>query len=96
MGKDSSQCAQCKKDIAPAIPVGRRDECEHCGADLHACLNCKFYDTGSYNDCKESSASIVREKHRSNFCDYFVWQSKAYAKDQASSQLAAAEALFKK
>ena len=90
------QCYSCKKTIAPALPIGRRDECEHCSADLHSCVHCKFYDTGSYNECKESSASVVREKDRANFCDYFVWQDKAYSQDQTSSQLAAAEALFKK
>lgn len=91
-----SQCSACKKEIAPALPIGRRDECEFCGADLHSCLNCKFYDTGSYNECRESSASVVREKDRANFCDYFNWENKTYAEDQRSSQLSAAEALFKK
>ena len=91
-----SQCFSCKKIILPALPIGRRDECEHCGADLHACLHCKFHDTGSYNECKESSATVVKEKERANFCDYFVWQSKSYDKDQSESLLQAAESLFKK
>ena len=80
----------------PQMPVGRRDECEHCGADLHSCLNCKFHDTGSYNECKENQAIVVREKERANFCDYFVWQGKSYEGDKAQSLKEAADALFKK
>ena len=76
--------------------VGRKDECPHCSGDLHICLHCKFYDPGSYNDCRESSADLVKDKERSNFCDYFEpgrSQDKGPAKDDL---LAAAEALFKK
>ncbi len=80
----------------PPQKIGRRDECEHCGADLHCCMNCKFYDTGSYNECKEPQASVVREKDRANFCDYFTWQSQSFEADQAQSLKDAAEALFKK
>ncbi len=90
------QCFACKKEIAPELPIGRREECPHCGADLHVCKNCQFYDVGSYNECKESSASIVREKDRSNFCDYFQWQNKFYGDDKAKDLLAAAESLFSK
>jgi len=67
-------CHQCGKELNGESTVGRRDFCPVCGGDLHVCLNCRFYDPGSYNDCRESQAERVVEKGRSNFCDYFAYR----------------------
>ena len=63
-------CWKCKKEIPIEKPV-RGDECPLCHADLHVCKACEFYESGSHNDCRESSADMVTDKERSNFCDYF-------------------------
>lgn len=76
--------------------VGFRDDCEKCGQDLHVCKNCRFYDPGAYNECRESSADIVREKERANYCDYFQPNSEGQSGAKKEDLLAAAEALFKK
>ena len=90
------QCFSCGTVNELADRVGRRDECEKCMADLHACKNCRFYDPGAYNECKESSADVVREKEESNFCDYFEPGDGTFQKDQKADLLAQAEALFSK
>lgn len=92
------KCFSCGKEMALTLPIQRRDECEHCGADAKVCLNCKFYDKGSYNECRENSADVVREKDRANFCDYFVMgnNSAKINKNEVDTLKAAAEALFKK
>ncbi len=66
-------CYKCRKGQNSDGTVGRRDTCPSCGSDLHVCLNCRFYDPGSYNDCREPQAERVVEKDRSNFCDYFAF-----------------------
>ena len=63
-------CWKCKKEISIEKPV-RGDECPLCHADLHVCRACDFYESGAHNDCRESSADMVTDKERSNFCDYF-------------------------
>ena len=63
-------CWKCKKEISIEKPV-RGDECPLCHADLHVCRACDFYESGAHNDCRESSANMVIDKERSNFCDYF-------------------------
>jgi hypothetical protein len=68
------RCHSCQKVIESRLPLGRREECVFCGAELHCCLNCKFYSPGSYNDCREPQAERVTDKNRSNFCDLFVFQ----------------------
>jgi hypothetical protein len=64
-------CYGCAREIVVVERVGLRDECPGCGAKVHVCLNCDFYEPGLNNDCRETSADRVVDKDRSNFCDYF-------------------------
>jgi len=92
-------CFSCKTEIALGHPPGRRDECPKCGADLHVCRNCRHYDSAAYNECREPSAEVVREKERSNFCDFFQPADPRGAGatvDRQKDLRSAAEALFKK
>jgi hypothetical protein len=66
-------CHSCKKDPSIGRTVGRRDACPLCGADLHCCLNCKFYKPSLSKQCGEPAAALQKEKARANFCDYFVF-----------------------
>ena len=89
-------CFSCGTENEVVDKVGRRDECSKCMADLHACKNCRFYDPSAYNECKETSADVVREKEESNFCDYFEPGSGSFEKSNKDDLLAQAEALFGK
>ena len=64
-------CHACSADLEFDEPVGRSSRCPRCGSDLRCCLNCRFHDISSYNDCAEPMAERVLEKDRANFCDYF-------------------------
>ena len=91
-------CWKCKKEISIEKPV-RGDECPLCHADLHVCRACEFYESGAHNDCRESSAEMVTDKERSNFCDYFRVGKKRIASpaarnDKASAARNAFNALF--
>jgi hypothetical protein len=90
-------CHKCKKEIADDFFVGRQAQCPLCGADLHCCLNCSFYERGAYNDCHESQAERVLDKARSNFCDFFSFGQAG--KSPGSAQISSKdklENLFKK
>ena len=90
-------CFQCNAANEVLDRVGRKDECESCGADLHVCKNCEFFDESSYNECRETSADRVVEKEESNFCDYFSPKGGEHtAGNSRDAMKAAAEALFKK
>ena len=52
-------------------PVGRRVACPECGADLHACLNCRHYDESAAHACREPHAEHFADKETSNACDLF-------------------------
>ncbi len=92
-------CVKCGGELEIEDRVMRKDECPSCGADLHACIQCRFHSPGYRNDCTEASAEAVLDNERANFCDWFelapgdhlpAGESKA---DVARSAL---EALFKK
>lgn len=99
-------CHQCGAEIGLVnLPgrierIGRRDTCPSCEADLHCCLNCRFYDPQLPNACREPNVEPVRDKNVSNFCDYFApGEPKGRpAADQAKAADARAqlEALFRK
>ncbi len=66
------KCVFCNKKIDIGDKVARNDTCLHCGMDLRCCKQCKFYNTGAYNNCREVMAERVVDKERANFCDYFI------------------------
>ncbi len=92
------RCHVCGVDVVISDPVGRKDACPGCGADLRCCMNCRHYEATAYNRCRESQADRVLEKERANFCDYFRFQE---VKPNAGETPAAPmrdrwDALFKK
>jgi hypothetical protein len=54
------------------VPLGRREECPQCRADLHVCRLCAFYDPSVSRSCREPIADEVGDKERANFCGYFT------------------------
>lgn len=66
-------CHACKQELSLGRTLGRREECPHCRADLHCCLNCEYYDRTAPKQCREPAAGLVKEKDKANFCDYFVF-----------------------
>ena len=63
-------CKKCGKAMSQTS-ITRSSTCEFCGADLHSCINCKFYAPGSHYDCHETVDELVKDKERANFCGYF-------------------------
>lgn len=49
----------------------RQDQCPSCRRDTRVCKNCRHYERGAHNDCRENQADRVVDKERANFCDYF-------------------------
>ncbi len=93
-------CFSCKKIIELTGRPGRGDSCQSCAADLKVCLNCRFYDDSSYNECREPQAERVKEKDRSNYCDYFEFSEssavgEAADKDKKEDPLDRLKDLFK-
>ncbi len=90
-------CYKCGKNTGLKEFIGRRDECQYCGADAHVCKNCEFYDPRVYNECREPSAERVVDKEKANFCDQFTINKKGGGAQNKTPDLKTlAESLFKK
>lgn len=77
--------------------VGRRDTCPDCGADLHACVQCRHYDPSVASECREPFAEVPADKESGNFCDFFqIGEGGVSARRSRDAAVSAAEALFKK
>lgn len=91
-------CWRCGAAIAADdLPLHRADACRACGADLHVCKLCVFYNPRVADACEEPIALAVGNKERANFCDYFKPKAAAWQGSQdAAQQRAQAEldALF--
>ncbi len=91
-------CHRCGRAREGSGPVGRTETCDGCGADLHVCRNCDFFDPAAYNECRESRAERVLEKDRANFCDWFRGKQAAREKGTADQDTARKklDSLFRK
>jgi len=56
---------------------------------------CHFYDTSSYNECKEPMANRVLDKEKANFCDFFKLAGASDRGPDKDKLLDAANSLFK-
>ncbi len=66
------------------LPLARLSECLACGAELHVCRLCEFFDLKVAKHCREPIAEETKEKERANFCDYFHPRPNAYvARDES-------------
>jgi hypothetical protein len=90
---ESLVCWKCGASLdGLPVPLGRREDCPQCRADLHVCLMCAFYDPAVSRSCREPIADEVGDKQRANFCGYFTARPGAH---QPSDVAAADEARAK-
>lgn len=91
-------CRKCGKPILKS-EITRSSTCDDCGADLHSCVNCRFYEPGAHYDCHETVDELVKDKERANFCDSFSvkkdYGGAGNSADKASAARDAFAALFK-
>ena len=90
-------CHSCKSEIVldPHAPLGVRDDCPDCYADLHCCLNCVLHDPGAHNQCRETTADFVRDRAKFNFCGHFKFKDgESDVDDGVADARAKLDALF--
>ena len=97
MDSDVLVCHACHGEIELIDKVKRADSCEHCGADVHCCKNCKFFDPYVHNQCRESTTMWEPDKEKANFCTYFTPRiGEGYEEEDKEAAFSKLDALFKK
>jgi len=70
-GPEAFKCNRCGQ-LRVGLEMPTQDEaCMKCGADLHTCGNCKFFDTTTMWECRENIPARVANKHARNECTLF-------------------------
>jgi hypothetical protein len=64
-------CYRCRGELGFEGRVPREATCPSCHSDVHVCANCRFHDRSAHNQCREPAAEFVRDKERTNFCEFF-------------------------
>jgi len=94
-----SACAFCGTALDVKMRIVKDTECPSCRRDLHACVQCRFFDRSAHNMCREPNAEWVTDRDRRNFCDYFALNlaggQGASAQDRATSARSKLDQLFK-
>lgn len=94
-----SACHFCGTTLDAKMRIVKDTECPSCQRDLHACVQCRFFDRTAHNMCRESQAEWVTDRERRNFCDYFALNlaagKGAGSSDRASTARSKLDQLFK-
>jgi hypothetical protein len=70
-GPEVFKCNQCGTQRIGLENPTADEVCASCGADLHTCGNCRFFDTSTLWECRENIPARVSGKHTHNECAFF-------------------------
>lgn len=70
-------CHRCGNEVQLLAELQRTDSCRTCLSDLKVCLNCRFFDPGANNQCREPQAEWCPDKEKANFCEFFEYRETA-------------------
>ena len=51
--------------------MGDDSRCSKCGADLHCCRNCSFFDSSAEKECRQPIEARIPKKRVNNQCSFF-------------------------
>lgn len=79
------KCARCGNKLG--VPVTPEDRCGRCGVDVHSCINCVSFDTGSRWECSQQAlVARITPKDERNTCAWF--EPRTTVERQTSTQVA--------
>ena len=70
-GPDAFKCNKCSQIRHSLGELTMEDTCLACGADLHTCGNCRFFDATTLWECRENIPARVVGKQVKNQCTFF-------------------------
>ena len=90
-------CYSCDSELILIDKVVRQDTCPTCDKDLRCCKNCRFWDPGAHNQCRETISEYVPDREKANFCASFeIRKGKLGAPEDVNAAKSKLEGLFKK
>jgi len=91
------RCAACGATLQPGIAID--SSCSKCGAALHSCRQCTFFDPGAHFECRKPITARIANKQARNTCELFEPRTIVERETSSSGPVDARQAfanLFKK
>jgi hypothetical protein len=68
--RDVARCTRCGNLLTGAVEPDAR--CSRCGVDLHSCVQCSSFDSGSRFECTQPIPARISPKDSRNTCTLFA------------------------
>jgi hypothetical protein len=65
-------CKACGEKRRDPEEVRFDTTCAKCGADLHACVQCSFFDTSARFECSQPIPARIADKKKRNQCSFYA------------------------
>ncbi len=91
------RCAACAATLEPGIAFD--SHCAKCGAALHSCRQCTFFDPGAHFECRKKITARIVNKQAPNTCELFEARKIVERETSSSGPVSGRQAfenLFKK
>ena len=69
--RDAVRCARCGNELMAASAWSAEATCNRCGADLHTCAQCTYFDSSAAFECQRPIKVRVSPKDARNTCTEF-------------------------
>ncbi len=94
-----SRCAMCGTVLQSSVDL--QAQCLKCGAEMHSCRQCNFFDPGGRFECAQPVNFRIESKTAKNSCQFFALRSNLEKETttgppKINTARAAFDALFKK
>src|SRR5215467_10472341 len=66
------RCSLCGAIVPPTVKIDFESRCPKCQADLHACKNCRHFDTSAQFECTQPIRERITKKDVRNRCELFM------------------------
>jgi ribosomal protein S27E len=66
--REAVRCNRCGNELTVAAAWSADSTCTRCGADLHACAQCSYFDTSAAFECQKPIAARISPKDARNTC----------------------------
>ena len=66
------RCSLCGTIVPTSAEINFESQCPKCKADLHACKNCRHFDTSAQFQCTQPIPERIAKKDLRNQCEFFM------------------------
>ena len=79
------RCARCGNELTVAAAWNEQSTCSRCGADLHTCAQCAYFDSSAAFECQKPVPARISPKDARNTCPLYEPRTTVERETKSSS-----------